>query len=154
MPPTFETSRRDFFNDLFSEKNESLLNPFKHLSKQVASSLPPVESEVIHLNRTSFGIRPADYVRIKSIGIENYLEEQLDYQSIDNSELDGILDTVYPLVNYSLNEILDYIEEGNQMDEDRASDAAIQLISATIMRQLYSKHQLFEVMVRVLEQPF
>ncbi len=93
-------------------------------------------------------------MRIKSIGIENYLEEQLDYQSIDNSELDEILDIVYPLVNSSLNEILNYIEEGNQMDEDRESDGAIQLISATMMRQLYSKHQLFEVMVEFWNNHF
>ncbi len=154
MSPTINTSRRNFFNDIFSKKNESLLNPFKFLSKQIASSLPPVESEVIHLNRTSFGIRPADYARIKSIGIENYLEEQLDYQSIDNSELDEILDNVYPLVNSSLTEILAYIEEGNQMGENRESDGAIQLISATMMRQMYSKQQLFEVMTEFWNNHF
>ncbi len=146
-------SRRNFFDSVFSAstnlklKSTSFLNPLKAYNSNVLKSLPPIENEVLLLNRTSFGIKPADYARIKTIGVENYLEQQLDYQSIDNSELEDILDQVYPMVDFSLTQIVEYIEEGNDLGEDRIADAAIQLISETMIRQLYSKQQLFEVMV-------
>jgi uncharacterized protein (DUF1800 family) len=144
--------RREFLNKFWSNQTiihpdqSSLLNPFNDLQKKLVKNLPPIEQEVLFLNRTSFGIRPKDYVRIKNIGIENYLEEQLDYESIDNSELEDILDFVFPLVDASLPELIEYIRAGDAIDEDRESDAAIQLISQTMMCQLYSKRQLFEVM--------
>jgi len=147
-------NRREFFNRFTSNDSESLLNPFNSLTPQFNNTLTPIEPEVLFLNRSSFGIRPVDYVRVKSIGIENYLEEQLDYESIDNSELDELLGIVYPLVNSTLPEIVSYIEEGNLLGEDRFADAAVQLISSTMMRQLYSKHQLFEVMVEFWNNHF
>lgn len=149
--------RRSFFQNIWSEQlsnHSSRLNPINTLNSQLAGILPPVEKEVLFLNCNSFGIRPVDYARIKSIDIENYLEEQLDYESIDNSELENLIDVVYPLVNASLTEIVKHIEEGNALGEDRATDAAIQLISATMFRQLYSKHQLFEVMVEFWSNHF
>lgn len=149
--------RRSFFQNIWSEQlsnHSSRLNPINTLNSQLAGILLPVEKEVLFLNRNSFGIRPVDYARIKSVGIENYLEEQLDYESIDNSELENLIDVVYPLVNASLTEIVKHIEEGNALGEDRATDAAIQLISATMFRQLYSKHQLFEVMVEFWSNHF
>jgi hypothetical protein len=146
-------SRRTFFNKISEYEIKKVisssraLNPLSRLSKQLRKSLPPIESEVLFLNRSSFGIRPNDYNRIKSIGIENYLEEQLDYQQIDNSELELTLASVYPLVALTIPELVAYIQEGNAQGEDRVLDAAIQLISTTMLRQIYSPQQLFEVMV-------
>jgi len=153
-------SRRNFLSHSWSDllnkpqNKSSLLHPIETLNAQFRKQMPPIENEVLFLNRSSFGIRPADYVRVKSIGIENYLEEQLDYQSIDNSELESLLETVYPLLKASLPDIVAYIQEGTAMGEDRASDAAIQLVSATMMRQLYSNAQLYELMVEFWNNHF
>ena len=153
-------SRRNFLNKIFTgelekPQNKSIyLNPIDSLALKLDKALPPIEQEVLFLNRSSYGIRPADYARIKTIGIENYLEEQLDYESIDNSELEQILDFVFPLVKATLPEISAYINQGDDIGEDRSADAAVQLISSTMMRQLYSRHQLFEVMVEFWSNHF
>jgi uncharacterized protein (DUF1800 family) len=43
----------------------------------------PADSKVLHvLNRLSLGIRPGDIERVKSIGVENYIKEQLSPNSI------------------------------------------------------------------------
>jgi uncharacterized protein (DUF1800 family) len=47
-----------------------------------ATSTPP-DPKVLHvLNRLSFGIRPGDIERVKSIGVENYIKTQLSPNSI------------------------------------------------------------------------
>ncbi len=157
MKNKLDKSRRNFFKRIFAKDANALLNPYSSLSSQLKSKLPPLApmaAEVLFLNRTSFGIAPDDYARIKSIGIENYLEEQLDYENIADSEFEDLIQTAYPLLDYGLPEIVDYIEEGNALGEDREADTAIQLVSATMLRQLYSKRQLFEVMVEFWSNHF
>ncbi|HHL32612.1 MAG TPA: DUF1800 domain-containing protein [Oceanospirillales bacterium] len=160
MANTNYYSRRNFLSQLIADNSKrrdykrSFLNPLGSINHKLLKELPPLDQDVLFLNRSSFGIRPSDFQRIKSIGIENYLEQQLDYESIDNSALDEILDLVFPLVNLSLFELIAYIEEGQLIGEDRSADAAVQLISATMMRQMYSKHQLFEVMVEFWSNHF
>ena len=44
------------------------------------------EQRIIHvLNRLGFGARPGDVARVKSIGLENYINQQLTPDKIDDS---------------------------------------------------------------------
>src|SRR5205085_10454824 len=52
-----------------------------------ASSKPLTEEQkIIHvLNRLGFGARPGDVEKVKAIGLQKYIEQQLDPASIDDS---------------------------------------------------------------------
>ncbi len=153
-------TKRDFLKQVFDSNDNQRdiqspsLNPLLNLSKTYLKQLPQVETEVLFLNKSSFGIRPRDYNHVKSIGIENYLEEQLDYQSIDDSYVDDLIQTLYPLIDYSLPDLLTYINEGEAIGQDRSLEAATQLIYATMLRQIYSKRQLHEVMTEFWSNHF
>jgi uncharacterized protein (DUF1800 family) len=65
----------------------SLLN---NRSRRAADSLPPLteEQKILHLlNRAGFGPRPGDIERVRKIGIERYIEEQLHPQDITDDFL-------------------------------------------------------------------
>lgn len=105
---------------------------------------PPSSSLEVHvLNRTSFGIRPEDLDEIRQIGIEAYLERQLNPASIDDSEMEAVLAERFPSLGMSPAEIQQYMasEDINQIQ------IAVQLKAATFYRAVKSKRQLFEVMV-------
>ena len=49
------------------------------------------------LTRLTFGARPGDCEKVKEIGIKAYINQQLDYESIDDSALDKRLEKIYTL---------------------------------------------------------
>lgn len=49
------------------------------------------------LTRLTFGARPGDFEKIKAIGIKNYINQQLDPESIDDSALNQRLEKIYTL---------------------------------------------------------
>ncbi|MGI8555561.1 MAG: DUF1800 domain-containing protein [Pyrinomonadaceae bacterium] len=62
-----------------------------------ADSAPPpkvlTENQRINqiLSRLSFGARPGDFEKVKAMGVKNYIEQQLNPDSIDDSALDARL---------------------------------------------------------------
>ncbi|MEM9533417.1 MAG: DUF1800 domain-containing protein [Pseudomonadota bacterium] len=98
------------------------------------------DPNLIHLlNRTSFGVSPADQALAEQLGFEGYLEYQLSADQIDNTGLEGFLADLLPSLAMPYQEILDRLE-----DDDFSP--AVDLIVGTIIRQLFSPRQLFEVM--------
>ena len=49
------------------------------------------------LTRLTFGARPGDYEKVKEIGIKAYINQQLDFEKIDDSALDKRLEKIYTL---------------------------------------------------------
>lgn len=49
------------------------------------------------LARLTFGARPGDFEKVKETGIKNYIKQQLDPESIDDSALDKRLEKLYTL---------------------------------------------------------
>lgn len=63
-----------------------LLLPMAAVAGDVARSKLSEEQKIIHvLNRLGFGARPGDVERVKKIGIEKYIEQQLNPAAIDDS---------------------------------------------------------------------
>src|SRR5689334_11170995 len=53
-----------------------------------AAGPPPTDAAIAHLlNRISFGPRPADVERVRAIGIERYVDEQLHPERIADTAL-------------------------------------------------------------------
>lgn len=88
------------------------------------------------LQRATMGWTLGEQQRIDEIGYDAYLEEQLDYNSIDDSELENALAAAYPSLARDSEGALRF-----------GGGAASQLLQATLLRATYSPRQLFERMV-------
>ena len=144
------SSRRKFIQNSGSLAAFSLVGPKLGITPESltipaeASSLPDTSKEFLLISRTSFGVRQQDMARIKDIGYNAYLEEQLDYDDIDDSKVDKALRRQFPSLNQKVSE----------MDPDDRFDIVSELKEATAYRQIYSKRQLFEVMVEFWSNHF
>ncbi len=152
-------SRRDFL------KLASLVTASVALSScapslaysRLAGGLPTVPwtafsaSDFLALNRITFGARVEERARFVEIGLRAYIEEQIDFESIDDIACDLQLST-FDTLKMEANEL-----EGisNQLfdgyDREKVPN---ELRQATFLRQLYSKRQLYEVMVEFWSDHF
>jgi len=107
---------------------------------------PPVVDAVdwLFLNRVSFGPRVEDRIRLTDIGVQNYLEEQLNPDTLANTKTDLLISRyeVLEMDADGLRNRADQILGG--FDPSRVLDDFRQ---ATLLRQVYSQRQLYEVMV-------
>jgi hypothetical protein len=108
-------------------------------------------SDFLALNRITFGPRVEERARFVEIGLQNYIEEQLDFNTINDLSCDLQLST-FNTLNMAANEL-----EGisNQLFDgyDRET-IPNELRQATLMRQIYSKRQLYEIMVEFWSDHF
>lgn len=100
----------------------------------------PTESSidlVSHLiNRLSFGPRPGDYARVAAMGPEAYIEEQLEPEAIDDRAAEWIVRRLETL-SKTAGELFEYKEKF----------LLSELTRGTVLRAVYSRRQLDEVMV-------
>ncbi|MBK8620144.1 MAG: DUF1800 family protein [Anaerolineales bacterium] len=108
-------------------------------------------SDFLALNRITFGARVEERARFVEIGLQAYIEEQLNHESINDFACDLRLST-FNTLKMEANEL-----EGisNQLfdgyDREKVPN---ELRQATFLRQLYSKRQLYEVMVEFWSDHF
>ena len=134
-----------------------------------AAGPPPTDAAITHLlNRIAFGPRPGDVARVRAIGIERYLDEQLHPERIADTALSGRLADL-TTVRLSQREIvntfeLPQIEARRARKEEaaagadpgavpprdpmaqRANTLAVELAEQKIIRAVYSERQLQEVL--------
>ena len=78
----------------------------RHTSQSItASRLQPHARALQALNRLTFGPRPGDVERVEAIGVDRWIDQQLDPETIDDQELDARLDS-YPAMNLSEHDLL------------------------------------------------
>ncbi len=100
-----------------------------------------IDAEQRLVQRLTMGWSPAEQALVEEIGYKAYLERQLDYESIDDSELESLLAQALPSLALSPAEILARYGGNNR------GRPVVELIVARIYRALYSPRQLFERMV-------
>jgi uncharacterized protein (DUF1800 family) len=81
------------------------------LSKQFKGKLPITqltedEATLHALNRLGYGPRPGDVARVEQMGLEKWIDQQLDPDSIDDSALDERLEK-YPTLKMSSQQLLE-----------------------------------------------
>ncbi|HRK34010.1 MAG TPA: DUF1800 domain-containing protein [Candidatus Hydrogenedentes bacterium] len=91
------------------------------------------------VERCNYGASEDDLKLAKQMGYDEYLDYQLDYNQIDDSELDDRL-AGFQSLNYSARQFALAGEAGNW-------EIFQELINATILRAAYSKRQLYQRMV-------
>ena len=91
------------------------------------------------LHRITMGPSVVDYARIEAIGYRAYLDEQLDYESLDDRELEDSLAAELPTLEMSAQTL--FREYG-----DNPFIPILELWIATVLRAVYSPRQLYERM--------
>jgi uncharacterized protein (DUF1800 family) len=109
-------------------------------STNPAAVLPPPAPEIHLLNRIAFGIHSDELARVRAIGAQAYIEEQLQPDRIDDSAVEQAIAGYFPLLARSSAELL-------ALPTDQQAQAAVQLQLATVYRATFSRRQLFEIMV-------
>lgn len=120
----------------------------------------PVNPQLVHLlNRLTLGIRPGEIDRLQQIGVDRYIQQQLNPDSIAESpivteklaRLDAVnLSPVELFQRYNPNRHVDGqkpIAEIKKIQQQQARQVTNQAIEARLWRSIYSDRQLQEVMV-------
>jgi uncharacterized protein (DUF1800 family) len=104
------------------------------------NSPPPKRNSLLLpelLARATQGFNEAELALANSLGYSGYLETQLNYQNIDDSQNENALLSQYPFLNRTT----------QQMLTNGASNVQTGLTRATLLRAIHGKRQLFERMV-------
>ncbi len=143
-------TRRDFLRLAALVPAAAALEACVPVYQRLAGALPalpwaPLEgADFTALNRLTFGAGVQERLRFAELGLQGFVEEQLDFAGLDDFALDLQLSSFHTL-GMEANEL-----EGisNQLFDgyDREKVPA-ELRQATLLRQLYSRRQLYEVMV-------
>ena len=113
--------------------------------------LRSTHSDFLALNRLTFGPRVEERARFQEIGLQAWIEEQLAFESINDFDCELLLNHSKRL-GMDANE-LEGISNGLFEDYDRET-IPNELRQATLMRQVYSKRQLYELMVEFWSDHF
>jgi hypothetical protein len=104
------------------------------------SDLVADDPELHLLRRATFGPSEASVKRIRAIGVNAWLEEQLDPDSVGDAFCEDLIARRIPRVGWGLTRAWNDLEAGSW-------DIMFDLGVATIARACWSNRQLFEVMV-------
>jgi uncharacterized protein (DUF1800 family) len=150
-------SRRDFLKLGALVTASAALASCAPVYRRLAGDLPSVPwiamnaQDFLALNRLTFGPRVQERARFMEIGLQAFIEEQLAYDSINDFDCDLLL-SPFKTLKMDANEL-----EGisNQLFENYDREKVpSELRQATLLRQLYSKRQLYEVMVEFWSDHF
>jgi len=94
------------------------------------------------LNRSCFGFKESEYQRALSLDYTGWLLEQINYTSLDDSALESSIAATLPRVSWTAAQLI-----ADAKTTGKNGQGATELIAATMLRQIFSKRQLFEVMV-------
>ncbi len=105
----------------------------------LARKAQAVSPEQRLLQRITMGPTALDRERIQEVGYQRYLDEQLDYEALDDRELEEALAHFLPTLAMSPAELVAAYGEMPQVP-------VFHLLLATLFRAVYSPRQLFERM--------
>ena len=137
-----------------SSKTHALQEKFNQdLQAVVGQTLAAIDTgdlpdDTHFLNRISYGPTPMQREQLSTDGWEAILEQQLDHENIDTSEIDAALAENFTTLNLTPAEII----------KDASAESIIrvvsELITSTLLRQAYSPAQLYERMVEFWSDHF
>lgn len=116
--------------------------------RAVADSVPGTDNwtrPALRLaRRITFGLNAAETQRARKLGYKSYLEYQLNHTAIDDSAIENLVATNWPMVN----------QQPATLVQANQGTLYQQLTDATIYRQATSPRQLFERMVEFWNDHF
>lgn len=146
-------------------------------SAQTAHREQTADQQALHvLNRAAFGPRPGDVQKVRAMGVDAWIDQQLHPERIDDSQFEKFLSN-YKSFDYSQSELVKQYAELQQMRRQTKKDATAQelarddsimlrqqgqqlrsvvgeLQSSRVARAVASERQLQEVMTDFWENHF
>jgi hypothetical protein len=108
----------------------------RHTSQSITpSKLPPHERALQALNRLTFGPRPGDVERVEAMGVDRWIDQQLQPETIDDSALEARLDS-YPAMRLSQRDLL--LKFPSEALIRAAADGKIPIPSDPTVRAIYN----------------
>jgi uncharacterized protein (DUF1800 family) len=149
-------SRRDFIKITALFAASSALASCRPIYQMAGDLLladwqPLGSTDFLALNRLTFGARPAERARAAEIGLPAWIEEQLAPDSIDDFACDLRLRNLETL---SMNAQQLFDLSNKLFDNVDIETVPKQLRQGALIRQVYSKRQLYEVMVEFWNDHF
>ncbi len=150
-------SRREFLKLGAFITASAALSSCAPVYRRLAGDLPAVSwvplnaSDFLALNRLTFGPRVEERAHFAGIGLQAYIEEQLAFESINDFDCELQLNS-FSTLGMAANE-LEAISNQLFDNYDRET-VPNELRQATLTRQLYSRRQLYEVMVEFWSDHF
>jgi uncharacterized protein (DUF1800 family) len=136
---------------------------------RAAGELGTASPALTVINRVSFGPRPGDFERVQQMGIDAYIDEQLHPESIDDRAVEQRVAELYPTLAMSAGELMQNYPQPKQAAAAPASQVqrletllaglglqppaqtpaqvAAELQEATMLRAIFSRRQLQQVLV-------
>lgn len=117
--------------------------------QQIAdSTIPPpatwADPRLRLVRRATMGLTAADVAAVKQDGYQQWLNDQVHYADIDDTDMDAAIAARYPLLS----------QTATQLSTANAGTVQNQLQEATIYRAAFSKRQLYERMVEFWSDHF
>ena len=112
-----------------------------------STAVPPTSDDLFLFNalkRLTFGPTPGEMETAQSIGFEAFVEQQLAFEGIDDSQLESRLSHLTTL-NMNVQELATLEKPGQPV---------LELVQATLLRAAYSRRQLYERMVQLWSNHF
>ena len=106
----------------------------------------PADQQIIQaLSRLTFGAKPGDALKVRTIGLDNWIEQQLRPDKIDDSAIEGFVSR-YSVLNQDQNSLLQQYaqqqRERQQVRKDRADSTRVMSAADSIaMRQQMQQQQ-------------
>lgn len=129
------------------------------IEPEIQTTLPPVPMAILALNRLTFGIRPGDVDAFNALGsneserLQNFVAQQLNPEAMDDSEFENRHARAgFETLHKSHEQLYaDHIASNPYSSNDDAywqwySQPAYELVDETVLRAVYSKKQLVEVL--------
>lgn len=134
-----QTSRRDFLKLAGGALAGASLGGVvtsRVMAYQASPQLPTTADPLLHLlNRISYGVRPDELARVRQIGAEAYLDEQLNPANVPDADMDALLKAM-PILFMSRQDV--------HKVNFREGEA---IIKGMVLRAVHSQRQLFERVV-------
>jgi len=119
--------------------------------KPLAGWPPLAPGDFLALSRMTFGPRVEERLRVAEIGLSAWIEEQLAHETIDDQAVQWRLAN-FDTLSMSATELADWSED--LFDGVDQESVPRELQRATLIRQVYSRRQLYEVMVEFWSDHF
>jgi len=100
-------------------------------------------------DRITYGANRSLMQQVEALGYAGFVDQQLDHESIDDSELEGVLHAILPTLAMTPQELYDHVFEEQNFGAPQRD-----LLIATLIRRTFSPRQLFERMVEFWSDHF
>src|SRR5688500_18675955 len=91
----------------------------------------PADQQIIHaLSRLNFGAKPGDAARVRAIGLDKWIEQQLHPERIDDAAIEAFV-ARYPTINRDQDDLIrEYVEQQRARREAQRTRADIPMTTA------------------------